>query len=105
MQEEASANTFLSRARAALKLQGLAPPVRRLVVGVVGGTVLLIGVALIFLPGPAFVVIPVGLAILATEFAWAQRYVRKGRELLDKARKKKEPKQTLTRERPPAKSS
>jgi tellurite resistance protein TerC len=65
----------------------------------------LIGVALIFLPGPAFVVIPVGLAILATEFAWAQRYVRKGRELLDKARKKKEPKQTLTRERPPAKSS
>jgi tellurite resistance protein TerC len=73
-----------------------------LVVGVVGGTVLLIGVALIFLPGPAFVVIPVGLAILATEFAWAQRYVRKARELLDKARKKKEPEQTLTRERPPA---
>jgi tellurite resistance protein TerC len=64
----------------------------------------LIGVALIFLPGPAFVVIPVGLAILATEFAWAQRYVRKARELLNKARKKKERNQTLTREQPPARS-
>jgi tellurite resistance protein TerC len=102
---EATANTLLSKLRAAVKLDGLPSGVRRLVVGIVGGTVLLIGVALIFLPGPAFVVIPVGLAILATEFAWAQRYVRKGRELLDKARKKKEPKQTLTRERPPAKSS
>ncbi len=39
-------------------------------VGVIGGTILLIGVALIVLPGPAFVVIPVGLAVLATEFLW-----------------------------------
>lgn len=46
---------------------------RRLVVAVVGSTVLLIGIALLVLPGPAFVVIPVGLAILATEFAWARR--------------------------------
>jgi Putative transmembrane protein (PGPGW) len=45
---------------------------RKLVVGIIGGTVLLIGVALIVLPGPAFIVIPVGLAILATEFAWAR---------------------------------
>ena len=45
---------------------------RKLVVLVIGSTVLLFGVALIFLPGPAFVVIPVGLAILAIEFAWAK---------------------------------
>ena len=45
---------------------------RRLIVAVVGVTVLLIGVALLVLPGPAFVVIPVGLAILAAEFAWAR---------------------------------
>jgi Putative transmembrane protein (PGPGW). len=86
---EATANTLLTKLRAAVKLDGLPSGVRRLVVGIVGGTVLLIGVALIFLPGPAFVVIPVGLAILATEFAWAQRYVRKARELLEKAKKKK----------------
>ena len=46
---------------------------RRLIVAVVGFTVLLLGVALIVLPGPAMVVIPIGLAILATEFMWARR--------------------------------
>ncbi len=49
----------------------------RLIVIVVGFTVLLIGLALLVLPGPAFVVIPVGLAILATEFAWARRLLRR----------------------------
>jgi len=46
---------------------------RRLIVLVVGGSILLMGVALLVLPGPAFLVIPVGLAILATEFVWARR--------------------------------
>jgi len=50
---------------------------RRIAVAVVGGTVLLVGLALIVLPGPAFVVIPVGLAILGLEFAWARRWLRK----------------------------
>ena len=48
---------------------------RRAVVGVVGTTVLVLGVAMIVLPGPAFVVIPVGLAILASEFVWARRWL------------------------------
>lgn len=46
---------------------------KRVIVAVVGGTVLLIGLALLVLPGPAFLVIPLGLAILATEFVWARR--------------------------------
>jgi tellurite resistance protein TerC len=46
-------------------------------VAVVGGTVLLVGMALIVLPGPAFVVIPLGLAILGLEFAWARHWLRK----------------------------
>ena len=45
----------------------------RLIILVVGGTVLVVGVAMVVLPGPAFVVIPAGLAILATEFVWARR--------------------------------
>ncbi len=45
---------------------------RRVVVAVVGGTILLAGVAMLMLPGPAFIVIPLGLAILATEFVWAR---------------------------------
>ena len=40
---------------------------RRMVVCVIGGSLLLIGIVLIFLPGPAFVVIPAGLAVLALE--------------------------------------
>ena len=50
---------------------------RRVIVAVVGGTVLLIGLALIVLPGPAFLVIPLGLGILATEFVWARRLLRR----------------------------
>ena len=55
--------------------------VRRVIVSVVGVTVVLIGIALLVLPGPAFVVIPVGLAILATEYAWARRWLRKLRRI------------------------
>src|SRR5213596_1736407 len=55
--------------------------IKRVIVSVVGATVLLIGVALLVLPGPAFVVIPVGLAILATEYAWARRWLRKARRI------------------------
>ncbi|MCH6561060.1 MAG: PGPGW domain-containing protein [Myxococcales bacterium] len=53
---------------------------RRIAVGVVGTTVVLLGVALLILPGPALIVIPAGLAILALEFAWARRWLRIARE-------------------------
>jgi tellurite resistance protein TerC len=46
---------------------------RRVVRLVVGFTVLLVGVVLLVTPGPAFIVIPIGLAILATELVWARR--------------------------------
>jgi tellurite resistance protein TerC len=65
---------------------------RRIAIAVVGFTVLAIGVAMIVLPGPAFVVIPVGLGILSIEFAWARRWLRKVKEggatLVDKMRSK-----------------
>jgi tellurite resistance protein TerC len=56
--------------------------IRRIAVLAVGGTVLAIGIALIVLPGPAFIVIPLGLAILAMEFAWARRWLRSARAVL-----------------------
>lgn len=55
-------------------------PLWRLIILVVGSTVVLIGVAMLVLPGPAIVVIPAGLAILATEFAWAKRLLDHARE-------------------------
>lgn len=63
---------------------------RRIVVLVVGLTVLAIGIAMVVLPGPAFIVIPVGLAILATEFVWAQRLLdnmkERGRQFVGKSK-------------------
>jgi uncharacterized protein (TIGR02611 family) len=50
---------------------------KRIAVGIVGGSVLVLGVLMIVLPGPAFVVIPVGLGILSLEFAWARSWLRK----------------------------
>jgi tellurite resistance protein TerC len=53
---------------------------RRIVVAVVGGSVVAVGAAMIVLPGPAFLVIPAGLAILSIEFAFARRWLRAIRE-------------------------
>lgn len=50
---------------------------KRVVIGITGGTVTLVGVALLILPGPALLVIPAGLAILATEFLWARKALRR----------------------------
>ena len=50
---------------------------QRIFVLVIGMTILLIGIAMIALPGPAFMVIPLGLAILATEFIWARVLLKK----------------------------
>ena len=46
---------------------------RRIFIALVGGAVLLVGIAMIVLPAPAILVIPAGLAILAIEFVWARR--------------------------------
>lgn len=59
--------------------------IRRVFVALIGGTVVLIGLALLVLPGPAVVVIPAGLAILATEFLWARRLLRKGKGFVARA--------------------
>ena len=50
---------------------------RRIVVAVVGSSVLLVGIVMIVAPGPAFIVIPVGLTILAIEFVWARHWLKK----------------------------
>ncbi len=58
--------------------------VKRILIAIIGFTVLLIGVAMIVLPGPAIVVIPLGLAILATEFVWARRLLRRVKKKIEK---------------------
>jgi uncharacterized protein (TIGR02611 family) len=78
---------FFSRFRTAFRLT--LPALRKLIIAVIGGTVLLIGIALIVLPGPAFIVIPVGLAILATEFAWARHALKRTRDFVSRRKNTK----------------
>jgi uncharacterized protein (TIGR02611 family) len=54
----------------------------RIVVGVVGGSIAVLGVALVPLPGPGWLVVFLGLAILGTEFAWARRSAARLKRLL-----------------------
>jgi uncharacterized protein (TIGR02611 family) len=53
---------------------------RKLVVLIIGATIILVGIALLVLPGPGTVVIILGLALLGTEFVWARRLLKRVKE-------------------------
>jgi hypothetical protein len=55
---------------------------RRVIVFLVGGSLVAIGLAMLILPGPAIIFIPLGLAILATEFRWARKWLSTARPWL-----------------------
>jgi uncharacterized protein (TIGR02611 family) len=74
---------LLNRLRDRFHAMGLRH-VWRVVVFVIGMTVLLIGFAMLVLPGPAVLVIPAGLAILGLEFHWARRWLKQARALFEK---------------------
>ena len=71
------------------------PALRRFLIGAIGFSVVLIGLAMIVLPGPAFIVVPLGVAILASEFAWARRVWRRGRVLVERVRGKSIPREPV----------
>lgn len=58
---------------------------RRIVIAIVGATVLAVGIAMMVLPGPAFIVIPIGLGILGLEFAWARRWLKAAKDKAEAA--------------------
>ena len=76
----------LSWLLAKLKVEEV-PHIKRVITTVVGGTILILGAALLFLPVPGSgpVVILGGLAVLGTEYAWARRWLRKGKLMASKA--------------------
>ena len=61
---------------------------KKLFIALMGGTVLLIGLAMLVLPGPGLPIIAAGVAILATEFIWARRAWRKAKGTFARARRK-----------------
>jgi hypothetical protein len=64
------------------------PRLRRFLIGTIGFSVVLIGLVMIVLPGPAILIVPLGFAILASEFAWARRVWRRGTILVSRIRGK-----------------
>ncbi len=66
------------RAWLRLKLGWIPRPVRRIIVGVIGGTLLLLALIGFIMPiMPGFIFLPFGLAVLAVEFTWAARWLKK----------------------------
>jgi uncharacterized protein (TIGR02611 family) len=83
---EAAKPTLVERLRAQREQHLERPRIVRAGFVVVGFTLLLGGVAMLVLPGPALAVIPVALAILSLEFAWAGRLLEKALEQAEKAK-------------------
>ena len=54
--------------------------IKRLAIFLIGISIVLIGCILVFTPGPAIIVIPIGLAVFATEFIWAKKLLKKFKE-------------------------
>jgi tellurite resistance protein TerC len=50
---------------------------RRIIVAVVGFTVVLLGVVMMVTPGPGWLVVFLGLSILSAEFVWARRWLKR----------------------------
>lgn len=71
-------------------------PIRWLFVAA-GFTVLLAGLAMLVLPGPALAVIPIGLFLLALEFQWAETWLERSIAQADRAKQKAAETSTLTR--------
>lgn len=77
-------NAGLSKVLAQLRVEDV-PHIRRIVTTVVGGTILIIGAAMVFLPGPGMLVMLGGLALLGTEYVWARRLMRRSQLIAHKA--------------------
>lgn len=66
----------------------LGRPAKKAVITVVGTCITLLGLVLVVLPGPAFLLLPIGLAILALEYPIARKWLRKCQALLSSSAKK-----------------
>ena len=57
----------------------------RIFIGVLGGTITVLGAIALVAPGPGVLILLAGLGILASEFAWASRAVNKTRTMAQTA--------------------
>ena len=84
--EDAPKPTLVERMRAQREIHANRPLYLRALIVVAGFTLLFAGLAMLVLPGPALAVIPIALAILSLEFAWAGRLLETALEKAEKAK-------------------
>jgi uncharacterized protein (TIGR02611 family) len=84
--EDAPKPTFVERMRAQREIHADRPLYLRVLIALAGFTLLFAGLAMLVLPGPALAVIPVALAVLSLEFAWAGRALETALEQAEKAK-------------------
>jgi uncharacterized protein (TIGR02611 family) len=84
--EDAPKPTLVERMRAQREIHLNRPLWMRVLIAMAGFTLLLAGLAMVVLPGPALAVIPVALAILSLEFAWAGRALETALEKAEQAK-------------------
>lgn len=58
---------------------------KRIAVTVIGGTFVVVGLAMLVLPGPGILVVVIGFAILGTEYAWAARALERTKHTAERA--------------------
>ena len=69
---------------------------KRIAVTIAGFVLLIAGLAMLVLPGPGILIVIAGLAILATEYVWAQRALNFAKQKAEQAKNK-----VLGRKTPP----
>ena len=85
---ETDSHEYLEKVRRFLRLDKLPPLARKIVVFTVGWPLLIAGVIMVVTPGPAFIVVPLGLMILGFELKWAETASNKMIEWLHRVRQK-----------------
>ncbi|MEO5803834.1 MAG: PGPGW domain-containing protein [Verrucomicrobiota bacterium] len=85
---EHEAKKWMAKIRRFLLLDKIPPFPRKIIVSLLGGILLIAGIIMIVMPGPAFVFIPLGLLLLASEFNWAEEWAQKMMNLISRIRKK-----------------
>ena len=88
MKEQHNVHQRLEKMRRWLRLDRLPKTVRVILVSIIGGVVLIAGIVMIITPGPAFVLIPLGLFLLASEFKWAECWAQRLVDGIDNVRTK-----------------
>jgi len=88
MRKESERPRLILRLQAQRDLHSRRPRPIRVLYVVAGFAILAAGLLLLVTPGPAFVVIPIGLALLSLEFAWAEQLLDKALTKSDQAKRR-----------------